>query len=512
VGAPPTLDYLYPAGAQRGATAKVTAYGTFKNWPVQAWCSQDGVVIKADKDRGKLTVEVDAKAMPGTCWVRIHDAEGASNLRPFIIGVLPEVDEKEPNDSPSRSHLLEADSLTVNGRLEKAGDVDVYGLTLKKGQTLVASMKANGTLKSPMDGTLQVLSPDGFVLEQNDDCHRLDPQVVFTAEEDGRYFVRTFAFPEEPNSTIGFAGGANFVYRLTLATTGLADHAWPLAVSHSSREEVEAVGWNIPKSLKLSWTQEPGSALATIVHPQIANPVQLAVEPHPCVVESTAGDSPQKVSVPVTVSGRIEKPREVDAYLFSLRKGEQITVAVEAASMGSPLDPVLRLLDSSGKLIQEANSRNPGADPTLTVKAAADAAYRLEVKDLYDNAGLRCVYRLRLAPPAPDYVLKVTTDRFTAAPGKPVEIPVTIERQNGFKESIEIETAGMSASPVEAKASDKSVKIQVKPGEASGAFAIVGRVKGQPDTTRLAQAPVKELGGSTPHLWLATQKDAAKKP
>lgn len=515
VGAPPTLDYLYPAGAQQGATVTVTASGTIKNWPVQAWCNQDGVTIKADKERGKLIVQVDAKAMPGTCWVRVHDAEGASNLRPFIIGMLPEANEQEPNDSPTRSQTLAADSFTVNGRLEKSGDVDVFGLTLGKGQTLVASMKANNTLKSPMDASLQVVSQDGFVLEQNDDCHGLDPQVVFTAPEDGRYFVRTFAFPETPNSTIGFAGAATFVYRLTLCTTGFADHAWPLAVSRSSNEQVEVVGWNIPKGMQVSWTQQPGGDPGTIVHPQIGNPVQLAVEPHPCIVETTgAADSAQTVAVPVTISGRIEKPREVDAYLFSLKKGEQISVNIEAASLGAPLDPVLRLLDSTGKLIQEANARAPGTDPTLTVRAAADTSYRLEVKDLYDNAGLRCVYRLRLAPPTPDYSLKVTTDRFVATPGKTVEIPVTIERQNGFKEAVLLEVSGQSASPVVAKPGDKAIKFQIKAGDDStpGPFSIVGRVEGQPTTTRLANAPLKELGTSTPHLWLAIQKNAPKKP
>ena len=42
---------------------------------------------------------------------------------------------------------------------------------------------------------MQVLSSDGFVLEQNHDYHGLDPQVVFTVPRDGTYIVRVFAFP-----------------------------------------------------------------------------------------------------------------------------------------------------------------------------------------------------------------------------------------------------------------------------------------------------------------------------
>ena len=75
-------------------------------------------------------------------------------------------------------------------------------MTLKRGQTLVAALKGH-RLGSPMDAVLQVVSPAGFVLSQNDDGAGLDPRLVFEATEAGRYVVRGFAFPSEPNSTIG---------------------------------------------------------------------------------------------------------------------------------------------------------------------------------------------------------------------------------------------------------------------------------------------------------------------
>jgi hypothetical protein len=59
---------------------------------------------------------------------------------------------------------------------------------------------------------------EAFVAAQNHDAVGLDPQLVFAAPKDGRYLVRLFAFPSEPNSTIGFAGTDNYAYRLTLTT------------------------------------------------------------------------------------------------------------------------------------------------------------------------------------------------------------------------------------------------------------------------------------------------------
>src|ERR1700722_2720077 len=69
--APPTLTYLYPAGAQRGTTVEITAAGTFERWPVQVWVTGKGVEVKPAKDKGKLTVTVAADAVPGTYWLRL---------------------------------------------------------------------------------------------------------------------------------------------------------------------------------------------------------------------------------------------------------------------------------------------------------------------------------------------------------------------------------------------------------------------------------------------------------
>ena len=98
-----------------------------------------------------------------------------------------------------------------------------------------------------MDAVLQVVSADGFVLAQNDDDVGRDPRIVFEAPAAGTYIVRLFAFPATPDSSIRFAGGSAFVYRLTLTTGGFLDHAFPLAVGRDGPRAVEAIGWNIPE-------------------------------------------------------------------------------------------------------------------------------------------------------------------------------------------------------------------------------------------------------------------------
>ena len=77
--------------------------------------------------------------------------------------------EQEPNDEPAKAQKVERLPVVVNGRLGKRGDVDTFEVELRKGQTLVAALEGHGRLGSPMDGVLQVVSADGFVLEQVDD-------------------------------------------------------------------------------------------------------------------------------------------------------------------------------------------------------------------------------------------------------------------------------------------------------------------------------------------------------
>src|SRR5262245_33933946 len=83
--APPTVTYLYPAGAQLGTTTEITAAGTFDKWPAKVWASGKGVTVEPAKDKGKLSVTVAADAVPGVYWLRAYNDDGASTPRPFVV-------------------------------------------------------------------------------------------------------------------------------------------------------------------------------------------------------------------------------------------------------------------------------------------------------------------------------------------------------------------------------------------------------------------------------------------
>lgn len=445
----PTLTDLFPPGAARGQTVAVSASGSFDHWPPKVWIDDRGVEIRAEKEKGKLSVTVAADATPGLRRVRLYDEEGATALRPFIVGSLAEIIEVEPNDALDSPHRLGVTSATVNGRLARAGDVDAFAVNLSRGQTLVASVEAARHLGSPMDAVLQVVSTDGFVLSQNDDDVGRDPRIVFEAPAAGSYIIRLFAFPATPNSSIRFAGGSAFVYRLTLTTGGYLDYAFPLAVGRDGPQSVSAVGWNIPKdSQALPIGQSDDSGVISVFHHSLADTAFVRRVPFVTAVEREPNDQaqPQPITSIVAVSGRIDPPGDQDTFRISLRKGDRRLFRVESRALGRPLDPVLRVLDSGGKILDDADDTGQNnRDLERPFTAPADGEYRLSVRDLNGQGGPRFAYLLSVLEPQPDFALNLAADRFEVTPGKTTKITVAVQRKDRFADPIEIVAERLSA-------------------------------------------------------------------
>ncbi|MBW3543528.1 MAG: PPC domain-containing protein, partial [Planctomycetes bacterium] len=463
-----------------------------------------------------------------------YNAEGASNLRPFVVGTLPEIVERETNDSHQSPQAIESTSAVLNGRLAKSGDVDTFSVELQAGQTLVASVDANRTLGSPMDGVLQIVSPEGFTLAHNDDDRGVDPQIVFVAPADGTYLVRIFAFPAAPNSSIRLAGGADYLYRLTLTTGPFVDHVQPLAVAADAEATVKPVGWNLPPELHtLSATAGAAGDPLAVWHPSLGNTATVAVVPHAVTVETTAaaevGDDaasaavPQPLVPPITVSGCVAVPGERDLYELRASKGEKLVIHCDARSSGSPLDPVLEVIDSDGKAIKRIDDagRN-NFDPSFTFAVPVDGVYRVAVSDVFGHGSFRHVYRLSVAAPRPDHGLTLAADRFQLQADKPLEIPVTVTRSDGFDGEIKVQLEGLpegveSAAVVSPPkgAEAKGVKLVVKATpdvQWSGPVRVMG-VSGD-GPPRAATAAIAGVSERTTAIWLtirgAAEKTAAK--
>ncbi len=524
LAAAPEATTLFPAGVQQGQNTTITLGGDSGGWPLKITCDDPRLTVEPSKDKGKVLVKAAADCPAGVHFLRFSNADGASPPRPLIVGTLAEVDEKEPNNEPAKAQIIDGASITINGRLNPAADVDCFRLDMKSGQTLVANLDAETPLGSPVDAVLQVLDARGNVVEQNNDDHGLDPRCVFTAARDGAYIVRVFGFSSTPSTNLGYSGGDNFIYRLTMTTGGYADFAWPLATSPANKTQVMLRGWNLnadAMSMPLDTTamgegtQLGGERIAAAV------PVLLTAKPATVEREPNDFEHPQSVELPVVISGCIDRPKDRDVFVFRATKGQRITARVISRSWGYPVDATLTVLKSDGTELGYNDDAAKERDSELNVNIAAEGEYRIVVDDLFRNGSARHVYLLQLEVAVPDFALKVATTEWVVKPDKPTEVTVTVDRQPGLADEIEIEALdlppGIKAEkvlsmPKDATAKTVKLKLTGSGSMADGPFRIVGRTQGKTNLQRTAGGTLVGRISPWTSLWvtLAAEQPAKK--
>tara|TARA_B100000029_G_scaffold14225_1_gene14772 strand:- start:120 stop:1796 length:1677 start_codon:yes stop_codon:yes gene_type:complete len=514
-----SVTHLVPSGGQQGKTVEVVLRGTLNGGDKRkAWSSHPGIVVTFAKKNDRVQVAIKGDVPPGRYFLRFSNTGAASSLLPFIVSPIGEVNELEPNGKLPEAQKLAGVARVINGVLSESRDVDVFEVAMKSGQTLVASMMANTELGSPMDGLLQVVSEKGFVVAQNDDSLGLDPFVTFTAPGDGRFFVRTFAFPAKTNSTIGLASGSDFVYRLTVTTGSYVDFTVPSAFSKKKPGRLAVKGWNLPKEHR-EWLIDPMAhgVDGRFYRQGWNNTVRLKAVTHDVAteLEPNGRKKPQRVSVPTTLTGTIGNDKDRDVFEIEAKKGSALEIAVESRRLGFPLDPVIRVSDGTGKVLKETDTRSADkVDEAISWSPPKNGTFRVEVRDLFEHGGPRFVYRLTIQPQPVTVSATVGKDVLTLDGDKPLEVKVTINRSGGFDKAVRIELEnpfeGVVAKPVtsEAKgptAKTVTLKLQRKEGVQDvqgGPLRIVGRVEGMADPVAIVTAPVPRLTERAGNLWL----------
>ncbi len=518
VDAAPEVRFLFPAGAQRGQSVEVTAGGKFSIWPVTVQVSRPGVEVSVLEDSGKLSVQVADDASPGLYWLRLYDATGAAPPKPFIVGPVSEVVENETNDAIAAAQAIDLEgsaiaAATVNGQLGQAGDVDVYALRAKAGQTLVADLDAHRELGSTVDAVLQLVSPDGFVYAQNDDQLGIDPRLAIEIPSDGVWYLRVFGFPATPTQAIRFAGNPTYVYRLTIGTAPFVDYTMPMASRAAASTELQLHGWNLPDALQQMTVKSADLSEILVESPLLANSLQVPVLPGDVLLESepNSRDAPQEITLPSSVTGRMGEARDHDAFSFNTAAGEIIMAKIESRELGFDLDPVLELIDAEGKQLVRVDDAGGSRDAELVHTAAADGPLRLVVSDLHREGGPRFVYRLAVERGQAEYRLKSDTHQVAVAPGGAAKVPIAVERLHGFKSEITVTVSGLPDGVTAAAVSsqgegDTAAKVTLVLQAAADAQPVSApvRILGQSGDAPEQQAIISVPGqaGTIDELWL----------
>jgi len=511
------LTGFYPTGAKLGTKTEIRVSGSFDNWPVSFWCSNPEIKIVPLSKKGTVSLEASDKAQIGPCWIRAYDSKGFSTEKVFFIGSYVESTEAEPNDLPARPQKILGPT-TLTGKLQKAGDVDCYSYPLKKGETLIASVIANQFLQAPMDGIIQVVSPEGFVLAQDHDEKKLDPELVFKAPNTGDFIIRVFAFPSTPDSSIHFAGGDAYNYRLTLTNGPFPIAPWPLAFGAPDKGEVGLKGWNLEgvEPIQVKPTIYSGES-ETHWRSNWSQPINLLRTPNKSGI-LTPSSRNMNLTIPVSLSLESRPGKELNVFSFHAIKGKPLDVLAQSDSLGWQMNPVLRIRDSKGSLIQamEPNALHKDTEGIFTPKS--DGIYTMEISDLFGHHSARHLCHITILESIPGWDLKAVTDSVKLEGDKPTELALTLIPKNGFKDLIEIEAIGLPEGmkmvrKEPGKPGDKTIPLvfSAKPNSKPGAFQLWAWTKGDPGTKRRVQITQESLP-TRPDFWIQSIPADPTKP
>ena len=118
---------------------------------------------------------------------------------------------------------------------------------------------------------------------------------------------------------------------------------------------------------------------------------QLVIAADPVIVEQAKNDTrelAQKVELPATLCGALEKAEDVDWFQFEAKAGQQLTFHVRCMRLQDRIhdlqahaDPLISLRGPSGTTLAQADNHF-AADPLLTYRFERDGTYFFEIRDV----------------------------------------------------------------------------------------------------------------------------------
>jgi hypothetical protein len=150
--------------------------------------------------------------------------------------------------------------------------------------------------------------------------------------------------------------------------------------------------------------------------------------------------------MPRIINGCISAPGDKDVFRIEGRAGDTVVAEVFARRMGSPIDSLLRLIDTSGRVVAlnddrddpEAGLFTHHADSYISAKLPATGRYFVQLSDAQGHGGADYRYCLRVGPQQPDFALRVTPSNLNMPAGRAVCATVYAIRKDGFDGDIQV--------------------------------------------------------------------------
>ncbi len=407
----PDIVSSTPRGMQRGTTQTVVITGSRLSDSRQIIVDREGINVKSVKPVSASKVEVEfevpADSSPGLYPIRLVSETGLSNVMMFSVGVLPNVDEKEPNSEFATPQVIEK-NVTVEGAVARE-DEDYYVVELKEGESLTAELEGvrikKGRSNPFFDPYVAILNAERFEMATSDDAPLLQQDCLCSmrAPADGKYIivVRDSSF-----------GGNNDRYRLHVGS-----FPRPIAVVPAGGPPGALIDMTFVSATGDAWIEkvqlpsQPHEAFPLVVSNDQGvspSPNFIRVQEMPNVVEQEPNNSFKESTtgtLPGAFCGFVGEPGDVDFFSFEAKKNQTVSIKLFARKiLRSELDGVINVYNAAGGRVG-GNDDSGGPDSLLDYKIPADGVYHVSVNDHLRNGGPGYAYRLEIQLVQPDLVL-----------------------------------------------------------------------------------------------------------
>ena len=408
-----------------------------------------------------VEVTIAPDAPPGRRELRLATSRGVTNPLVFHVGQVPEFSRKpmktatvqvlgkEEGALRKRPHEEEEVLVTVpctaNGQIA-SGEVNRYRFEARKGQRLLVSLE--GRLLKPyiadavpgwFQPVLTLHDANGKEVAFDDDYRfKPDPVLFFEVPRDGAYVLDVI--------DAIYRGREDFVYRLTIGELPFVTSIFPLGGPAGKPPKFEMTGWNLDKAVLMPPPKDAGPGIHRLAATRdgvVSNDLPVALDTLPEAFDKEPNNdraSAQKVTLPIIINGRIDRPGDWDVFQVAGRAGQTLVAEVSARRLESPLDSILKVTDAGGRLLAvnddhedpAAGVNTHHADSYLMVKLPADGTYCVHLGDVAHSGGREFAYRLRLSRPQPDVALFVVPSAIALRARGSASVNVQVVRKDGF--------------------------------------------------------------------------------
>ncbi len=456
---PPKIGEIAPYGAQRGVATELSITGSdlagnprlIAPFPFKIESPPAGQTAANWKTR--LTIAADVAV--GVYPIRVQTDDGISNPFLFAVGQLPQVGEKEENSVFESAQPIPNPPLVVEGQVA-ANDVDFFRFHGKRGQKIIIDAQC-ARLGSAIDPTIRLTkaSATQTYIASADDSPGLvtDARLVAILPEDTDYVVEI--------SDSRYQGASRPGYRLVIGDLPMAEEVYPLGGRTGETLGVELRGGSLT-GVKIAATSViplPGTELFP---PRITTGMlggvrtgepnydveslpNLVASRYPELREPAArADQPDRAVAPVVFNGRLDPPGDDDRFTVVVTPGERLRITVQAADLGSNLDPVVSVLGKGGSVLANADDTTipqppkngqptppivfPDPSIDLTIPGGT-TEITLLIRDLERRGGVGFPYRIVVEPILPDFELLMSEPQVSVPRGGFATALATVRRK-----------------------------------------------------------------------------------